>query len=381
MFFSTTTLTLLVLSAILYTLILSPLITYLLDRKGLRKYPFYSLFCALTNAGCAHFNLGNVIDKAEYTRKRKMLAGAFAARNVQGKWEVNVIRSTVRRLWSNLFTSDAIGEIAMSDQLGLLERGKDTVTVETVEGKVYTVPFRACLHASKIAHTRLAYADKWYHFNSRYTTRVIHSYRCLWKLSEGWDDFVNHRAKKRMAWYLAGEKLDDIFQHMILDREGAPYNLKHPKCLGRLREEIDDALRDEEKDTVAPYDKVKSLPYLRACLDEKGTIILGQFVPGGTMVLMSAYVAHHDEESFVRPEEFIPERWLDEKEIQGYFVPFSAGSRGCIRRNISYMEQTVLVASLVRRHEFTLPLKGWEQERVEVTNLLPGLLPLKIWNR
>ncbi|KAL2846911.1 cytochrome P450 [Aspergillus pseudoustus] len=520
-----TMLALLGVCAPLYTLLLNPIIAYLIDRKSLRKYTSYNLFCALTNAGwcleawrggirskslsalhkthpvirigpdslsyghpdayrdiyghgskCvkdtfyqteaaegAHFNLGNVIDKAEHTRKRKMLAGAFSARNVQDHWEGGVVRGAVRmflsaveahctaplvdgtdpnphdlnfdfRLWSNLFTIDAIGEIAMSDQLGLLERGKDTVTAETVDGKVYTVPFRDCLHASKIAHARLAYADKWYHFNSRYATRLFPSYRHLWKLSAGWSDFVNHQAKKRLARHLAGEKLNDIFEHIMHDREGTPYNLewgeisaecavildagsattaialnnviywlaRNPICLARLREEVDHALdAGGEEDAVAPYDKVKNLPYLRACLDESlritppfsynlprrtppdGATILGEYVPGDTTVSMSAYVAHRDASCFVEPDNFIPERWLGEKrkEIQGYFVAFSAGSRGCIGRNISYLEQTVLVANFVRQYEFSLPCEGWEQERVEVTNLLPGALPLKVWRR
>jgi cytochrome P450 len=42
--------------------------------------------------------------------------------------------------------------------------------------------------------------------------------------------------------------------------------LKHPQILEQLREEVDAALDPE--DVVAPYDKVKHLPYLRACLDE-----------------------------------------------------------------------------------------------------------------
>ena len=75
--------------------------------------------------------------------------------------------------------------------------------------------------------------------------------------------------------------------------------LKHPKVLTLLREELDANLGDE---VVVPYDKVKHLPYLRACLDEamriypptpfnlprctpaEGTTIMGEFIPGGTSV-------------------------------------------------------------------------------------------------
>ena len=86
---------------------------------------------------------------------------------------------------------------------------------------------------------------------------------------------------------------------------------------------------------------------------------------------------------FPNPEKFDPDRWLGEKgkELQPYFVAFSAGARGCIGRNISYLEQTVLLASVVHRYGLALPHPNWEQERRETTNLMPGPMPLKIWRR
>ncbi|KAL4878205.1 cytochrome P450 [Aspergillus karnatakaensis] len=503
---------------LVFYLLVKPVVDYFLDRKGLRKYPAYSPLCALTNLGwcveawrggirskklselhkfhpvirigpnslsyghpdayndiyghgtrcvkdtfyqtekTTHFNLGNVIDKAEHTRKRKMLASAFAAKNLE-EWEFKVHRKVKEfldacdrhcttslkegsipspedltfdfRAWSNFFTIDAIGEIALSEDLGLLRAGNDLVTASKPNGKTYQAPYIECLHASKIAHTRLAFADKWYHINSKYTTRLLPSYRKLWGLNEGWSDIVNHHARKRLDRYQSGDKLDDIFQYLLHSKNGDAYGLewgeiaaesavildagsattaialnnvifwllKNPKCFARLREEIDGVL--DEGDIITPHKKVKGLPYLKACLDEslritppfsynlprrtpaEGAYISGEFIPGHTTVSMSSYVAHRDEEAFPDAERYIPERWLGEKRknIQAVFVPFSAGSRACIGRNLSYMEQTVMVATLVHRYDFALPSPNWEQERVEVTNLLPGVLPLKVWRR
>ena len=130
--------------------------------------------------------------------------------------------------------------------------------------------------------------------------------------------------------------------------------------------------------TVAPYEQVKHLPYLRACLDEslritpptsfglprrtpaEGANICGDFVPGDTHVAISAYVAHRDPQAFPDPEVYNPERWLGDagKDLQPYMISFSAGARGCIGRNISYLEQTVLLASVVQRYELALPHLG-----------------------
>lgn len=175
--------------------------------------------------------------------------------------------------------------------------------------------------------------------------------------------------------------------------------LKNPSKLTTLRAEIDSAL--EPDDIVVSYDKVKHLPYLRACLDEslritppttfglprktppEGTTISGIYVPGNTSVSISAYVAHRDTAIFPDPDSFIPERWLapESKDLQPYFISFSAGARGCIGRNISYLEQTVLLASVLHRYEFALPHPGFEQTKFETMNLNPGALPLKVWRR
>jgi len=157
----------------------------------------------------------------------------------------------------------------------------------------------------------------------------------------------------------------------------------------------------DEDEVVIAYDKVKYLPYLRACVDEAmrvlppttfglprktpagGCTIMGEFVAGNTSVSMSSYVAHRDEKVFHNPEQFLPERWLGEegKQLQPYFVAFSAGARGCIGRNISYLEQLVVTSSVVHRYEIALPSPTWEQHRYEHFNLVPGPMPLKIWRR
>jgi cytochrome P450 len=174
--------------------------------------------------------------------------------------------------------------------------------------------------------------------------------------------------------------------------------LLHPRCLETLRVEIDAVADDDE--AIIPFDKIKDLPYLRACLDEsmriyppttfglprktpsEGCNILGDFIAGNTSVSMSAYVVHRDEKVFPEAETFRPERWLDDgKKLQPYFITFSAGARGCIGRNISYLEQIMLIAAVVHRYEMELPSLNWRQSRYEHFNLVPGPLPLKLRRR
>lgn len=109
----------------------------------------------------------------------------------------------------------------------------------------------------------------------------------------------------------------------------------------------------------------------------------GHWIPGNTTVAVPAYTAHRNPDIFTEPEEFRPERWLGDgaKRAQASFIAFSSGGRGCIGRNISYMEQSILVATLIRRYDFELPSPDWQLQWEEAFNLWPGPMPLSIRRR
>lgn len=416
------------------------------------KDRFYS------ETGGTHAHLADVVDKGEHARKRKVLASAYALKNLEG-WEYKVGDMTERlvrafdkrcteplhpgespkeadlrvdyRIWTNLYTIAAIASIGLSEDLRFLDQGSDLVKSESRNGNVKHVSFRECQSAAGRVTYNLVWAYDWYQTLARISKLASSTYHRLWRLNDDWNGIILNRGTTRLKRYLAGEKLDDFFAAMMEDKNGKPHNLewgeilaeisimmnagsdttaislrnvmffllKNPQCMEKLRVEVDTVLDEDE--VVAPYAKVKHLPYLRACLDEslrmlppvifalprrtppEGTTILGEYIPGDTSVSMSAYMVHHNESIFKDHNVFRPERWFGEagKALQLYFIPFSTGARGCIGRNISYLEQTVLLASLVHRFEFALPDPEWDPPIPETTNLNPGPMPLKIWRR
>lgn len=79
------------------------------------------------------------------------------------------------------------------------------------------------------------------------------------------------------------------------------------------------------------------------------------------------WAATHSTRNFADPYLFDPTRWLDRT---GKYVndklsasnPFSLGPRGCIGRNLSYMEQRLLIAKLLWHNDIVRAgtEKQWE---------------------
>ena len=64
-----------------------------------------------------------------------------------------------------------------------------------------------------------------------------------------------------------------------------------------------------------------------------GGKISGFYIPEGTGVSVSHYGAYRSGSNFSAPDEYIPERWLDDgrfsKDNKDVFKPFSHGPRDC----------------------------------------------------
>ncbi|KAL8975415.1 MAG: hypothetical protein Q9197_000354 [Variospora fuerteventurae] len=77
-------------------------------------------------------------------------------------------------------------------------------------------------------------------------------------------------------------------------------------------------------------------------------------IPRGTAVGMSACLVHLDESIYPEPNEFRPERWLDDagqrhSRLDQYFLSFSRGSRFCVAFRLAYCVLYVNVAELALR--------------------------------
>ncbi|GME52508.1 Cytochrome P450 [Neofusicoccum parvum] len=152
---------------------------------------------------------------------------------------------------------------------------------------------------------------------------------------------------------------------------------RNPRVLEKLRAEIDEKYAAGELSDPVTFAEAQKLPYLQAVLQEGlrmhpatglpmwravpkgGAELAGRYFPEGATVGINSWVAHANKQVFGHDaDEFVPERWLESKEksqaMERYFLAFGHGSRTCIGKNISLMEISKLVPTLLRKFDFSL---------------------------
>ena len=351
----------------------------------LMKDPFYDTF-----SGNEYKSIVGTRDRSEHARKRKLQAAAFAQKSIVDMEPVvqdkvmklcNVLDKTsasfestcnIRR-WLNLFTFDVIGEMAFGESMDFLDQGNDNAPAETYEGKLYRTN-----------------AITAFHTNSRYDVVLAHwpgllrltKYLTQWHIGNvkgaEFTDICIRKIRARIEKQGTPQEPQyrDFFSHLLVDKKGDNISLpfrelmqeagvmlnagsdttatamtnclyqliRHPHVMRKLLEEIDPILGSQS--TIADYDQVKTLRYLRACIDESmrdrpptglglprqtpkgGVTIAGHFLPEGITVSVPTYTFHHNSKLFQDPWEYKPERWLEgDTSSLKYAMPFSFGPR------------------------------------------------------
>lgn len=201
-----------------------------------------------TPRGTSHTNILNVVDRDVHSVKRRRLAAAFAAKNLAG-WEGKVRDKCERlikqldqrcagakgrgwdgerwidfRWWSNLFTVEAIADIALSEQLGVIEAGDDVVEMGDEKGTMRKVKFIDAVHGigrtvapivwSKDGYTMLKWLLQWFEAPNQ-----------QWINLANFGDVVQHLVGKRLSRFEAGEDCDDFVKCLLEDKQGQPLKL------------------------------------------------------------------------------------------------------------------------------------------------------------
>jgi hypothetical protein len=151
----------------------------------------------------------------------------------------------------------------------------------------------------------------------------------------------------------------------------------HPAQAERARAEI------AGRDLAAPQE----LPYLRSCVQESvrlwpttpailrdtiaETIWDGRILPAGTALVILVPFFQRDGRTLPYADRFTPEIWLDGRAEDNWsLVPFSAGPAECAGRNLTLLVASMMLATLLERHEYRLT----SPSRLDQRHPLPGTL-------
>ncbi len=151
------------------------------------------------------------------------------------------------------------------------------------------------------------------------------------------------------------------------------------------------------------FDDLARLPYTAAVMDEtlrlyppawvitrralEDDVLGGVPVAANALVIISPWLVHRNASVWDRPEEFDPTRFLDgsggrrrDVVASPAYLPFGAGPRLCIGRDMALLEGTLVLASLAR--EVTFHAVGDAPRAVPLVTVRPeGGLPLRLRRR
>jgi cytochrome P450 len=357
----------------------------------------------------------------------------------------------------NYLTFDVIGTMGFGQPLGFLENGGDsTMTKRNDRSVEYRVPslIYAVIGSVRYSGTVAQLTSILPVGAIQKIKSILQTVKPLFHLAGGhhgveFEDVVRQHLRSRLDRGDLNNK-NDFLQSILVDKEGRERNLpfletmaessvilgagsatttaalssclwfllNNPSCFWKLRTEVDSiwpfsgTVGTRIEDDIVPYDRVKNLPYLRACIHEtlrlrpplshalprrviapEGTVVAGRYLRHNTVAAVSPYTIHRNKTLYRDPESFCPDRWLKAEvetnpqkdmeihNLKTYNIPFSQGSRACIGRHIAIVEQQILLATLVRRYDMRLVEEGQQLTIFEAFNANPGPLPIKVIKR
>jgi len=153
---------------------------------------------------------------------------------------------------------------------------------------------------------------------------------------------------------------------------------------------VDEIRNAASKRSDLNLDIVSSMKYLKAVTDESirifppilatftrvvpsgGVSICGKYVPQGTVVGVNHWATYHSAKNFNHPDEFHPERWLENppfefaNDSKDAMRPFSFGPRNCIGKNLAYVEMRIVLAKMLWHFDLRLKdeSRDWPNQKV-----------------
>ncbi|KAL5714895.1 hypothetical protein ACHQM5_016797 [Ranunculus cassubicifolius] len=158
--------------------------------------------------------------------------------------------------------------------------------------------------------------------------------------------------------------------------------IRHPEVMKKLQDEVRRVVGTkgevDEKD-IKQMDYLKCVikenlrlhgpaPFLLPRVSAVSNTIDGYYVPAKTKVLVNTWAISRDPEMWDRPDEFIPERFMDKtmdyRGLNFEFIPFGAGRRICPGISFGVNSMECIIANLLYLFDWEVPKDGIDMTEV-----------------
>lgn len=282
--------------------------------------------------------------------------------------------------WFNYFTFDTMGDLAFGESFGCLDEGRyqqwvDKLFMTIKDGTLIQFSRRVGGIGTwmQAALTRILGVGDALSYHIHHTRQKVVNRLSLQDIDHR--DFIWYilRQKEKGVELTQDEIIANAGLFIVAGSETTANALSglvarliwNPYVYEKLVQEIRTTFRDE---AAIDFRAITALPYLNASIEEilrvhppvpsgpprvvppEGDTIDGTYIPGGVTVSVGQWTTCHYSGHFQKPDEFLPERWIDPDygdEVKKAAQPFSAGPRNCLGKNLAYMEMRLVVARLL----------------------------------
>jgi cytochrome P450 len=134
--------------------------------------------------------------------------------------------------------------------------------------------------------------------------------------------------------------------------------VRHPQKLARLVAEIDAGPDGGERYATAVVNetlRVRPVVPIVARMLTEDFELAGRRLPAGTRVMPSIYLTNRNPRVYEAPDEFRPERFLEDSPDTFSWIPFGGGIRRCIGASFAQLEMKLMLQTMLSELEPSLP--------------------------
>jgi cytochrome P450 family 135 len=147
--------------------------------------------------------------------------------------------------------------------------------------------------------------------------------------------------------------------------------LRNPRVIGRLKQSLPEG--DEYLDAT-----IKETLRVRPVITEAARRLSdeieldGYRIPAGTMVMPAIAAIHYRADIYPDPDQFRPERFLEQAPDSYAWIPFGGGVRRCIGASFAQFEMRVIMRAILERADLRAPDAAPEHPRMRNITVAPA---------